>query len=192
MDMRTRSLPSLAARHPSTCRFLPDGGSDGAEKGPTSVFRRPRGPCSYSSSGGPPRGQLCTEVPPHHPRASQVLLPLVNAPMIEYTLAWLESVGVEEVFVFCCAHAQQVKSYLESSQWKKQSGAFCVTTIESHDAISAGDALRVIYSHGVIRGDFVLISGDTVSNMSLAKALQEHKERKKKDPLAIMTMVIKH
>ncbi|KAG0470226.1 hypothetical protein HPP92_016926 [Vanilla planifolia] len=79
----------------------------------------------------------------------KVLLPLVNAPMIEYTLAWLESVGVEEVFVFCCAHAQQVKSYLESSQWKKQSGGFCVTTIESHDAISAGDALRVIYSHGV-------------------------------------------
>ncbi|KAI0512302.1 hypothetical protein KFK09_012941 [Dendrobium nobile] len=122
----------------------------------------------------------------------KVLLPLVNAPMIEYTLAWLESVGVEEVFVFCCAHSQQVKSYLENSQWTKQPGAFSVTTIESHDAISAGDALRVIYTHGIIRGDFILISGDTVSNMSLAKALSEHKDRRKKDPLAIMTMVIKH
>ncbi|XP_020570964.1 probable translation initiation factor eIF-2B subunit epsilon [Phalaenopsis equestris] len=122
----------------------------------------------------------------------KVLLPLVNIPMIEYTLAWLESVGVEEVFVFCCAHSQQVKSYLENSQWTKQPGAFSVNTIESHDAISAGDALRVIYSHGVIRGDFVLVSGDTVSNMSLAKALSEHKDRRKKDPLAIMTMIIKH
>lgn len=28
--------------------------------------------------------------------------------------------------------------------------------------------------------------------MSLAQALHEHKERRKKDPLAIMTMVIKH
>lgn len=70
--------------------------------------------------------------------------------MIEYALAWLESVGVEEVFVFCCAHSQQVKSYLENSQWTKQPGAFSVTTIESHDAVSAGDALRVIYSHGVV------------------------------------------
>lgn len=43
-----------------------------------------------------------------------------------------------------------------------------------------------------IRGDFVLISGDTVSNMSLTQALQEHRERRKKDPLAVMTMVIKH
>ena len=42
-----------------------------------------------------------------------------------------------------------------------------------------------------IHGDFVLISGDTVSNMSLTQALQEHKERRKKDSNAVMTMVIK-
>lgn len=71
--------------------------------------------------------------------------------MIEYSLAWLESVGVEEVFVFCCAHSGQVKDFLDASQWTKQPATFSVTTIESHDAISAGDALRVIYSHGVVR-----------------------------------------
>lgn len=42
-----------------------------------------------------------------------------------------------------------------------------------------------------IRGDFILISGDTVSNMCLTQALKEHKERRKKDMLAVMTMVIK-
>ncbi|MBA0699177.1 hypothetical protein Goari_000834 [Gossypium aridum] len=42
-----------------------------------------------------------------------------------------------------------------------------------------------------IHGDFVLISGDTVSNMSLTQALQEHKDRRKKDANAIMTMVVK-
>ncbi|KAK6915488.1 W2 domain, partial [Dillenia turbinata] len=109
-----------------------------------------------------------------------VLLPLVNVPMIEYTLAWLESAGVEEVFVFCCAHAKQVIEYLEKSQWFSQPN-FSVTTIESHNSVSAGD----------IHGDFVLISGDTVSNMSLAQVLQEHKDRRKKDSDAVMTMVIK-
>ncbi|KAH7669778.1 translation initiation factor eIF-2B subunit epsilon protein [Dioscorea alata] len=124
----------------------------------------------------------------------KVLLPLVNVPMIEYTLAWLESVGVEEVFVFCCAHSNQVKDYLNKSQWTKppSSFSFSVSTIESHDAISAGDALRVIYNRSVIRGDFILVSGDTVSNMDLTQALEEHKDRRKKDPLAVMTMVIKH
>ncbi|XP_074589668.1 translation initiation factor eIF2B subunit epsilon-like [Curcuma longa] len=122
----------------------------------------------------------------------KVLLPLANVPMIEYTLAWLDSVGVEEVFVFCCSHSQQVKDYLKESEWMKPSSRFSITTIESHDAISAGDALRVIYEKSVIRGDFVLISGDTISNMNLTQALHEHKERRKKDPLAVMTMIIKH
>ncbi|XVF56961.1 hypothetical protein PTKIN_Ptkin06aG0163100 [Pterospermum kingtungense] len=120
----------------------------------------------------------------------KVLLPLVNIPMIDYTLAWLDSAGVEEVFVFCCAHSKQVIDYLESSQWSSQPN-FSVQTIESHNSISAGDALRLIYERHVIHGDFVLISGDTVSNMSLTQVLQEHKERRKKDANAIMTMVVK-
>ncbi|XP_040999622.1 translation initiation factor eIF-2B subunit epsilon isoform X2 [Juglans microcarpa x Juglans regia] len=120
----------------------------------------------------------------------KVLLPLVNVPMISYTLAWLESAGVEEVIVFCCAHSKQVIGYLESSEWLSQPN-FLVTTIESHNSVSAGDALRLIYERNVIHGDFILISGDTVSNMSLTQVLQEHRERKKKDPNAVMTMVIK-
>lgn len=120
----------------------------------------------------------------------KVLLPLVNVPMIDYTLAWLESAGVEEVFVFCCAHSKQVIEHLESSKWFGQPN-FLVTTIESNNSVGAGDALRLIYERNVIRGDFVLVSGDTVSNMSLMEALREHKERRRKDSNAIMTMVVK-
>ncbi|KAL8090381.1 uncharacterized protein LOC141697203 [Apium graveolens] len=120
----------------------------------------------------------------------KVLLPIVNVPMIDYTLAWLESAGVEEVFVFCCAHVKQVTEYLETTKWLSQPN-FKVSTIESHNCVSAGDALRLIYEKNVIRGDFILISGDTVSNMSLTEALQEHKERRRKDSNAVMTMVVK-
>nr|ADN33899.1 eIF4-gamma/eIF5/eIF2-epsilon domain-containing protein [Cucumis melo subsp. melo] len=120
----------------------------------------------------------------------KVLLPLVNVPMINYTLSWLESAGVEEVFVFCCANSKQVIDYLENSEWVSLPD-FAVRTIESHNSISAGDALRLIYERNVIHGDFVLITGDTISNMSLTQALQEHKERKKKDSNAVMTMVVK-
>jgi len=86
-----------------------------------------------------------------------VLLPLVHMPMIEYTLTWLESAGVDEAFVFCCAHSHQVKEYLDKSGWagKAGAGSMSVTAVESHDAISAGDALRVIYERGVVR--FILL-----------------------------------
>ncbi|KAB1212650.1 putative translation initiation factor eIF-2B subunit epsilon [Morella rubra] len=120
----------------------------------------------------------------------KVLLPLVNVPMLNYTLAWLESAGVEEVIVFCCAHSKQVIDFLESSEWFSQPN-FSVTMIESHHSVSAGDALRLIYERNVIHGDFILISGDTVSNMPLTQVLQEHRERRKKDANAVMTMVIK-
>ncbi|KAL7142068.1 hypothetical protein ABFS83_08G097800 [Erythranthe nasuta] len=120
----------------------------------------------------------------------KVLLPIVNAPMIDYTLAWLESAGVEEVFVFCCAHSKQVINYLQNSDWFDQPN-FSVTTIESYNSTSAGDALRLIYEKNVINGDFILVTGDTVSNMSLTQALKEHKERRRKDSNAVMTMVIK-
>ena len=41
-----------------------------------------------------------------------------------------------------------------------------------------------------IRSDFVLVSGDTVSNMSLEVVLAEHRERRKKDKHAVLTMVL--
>lgn len=37
----------------------------------------------------------------------------------------------------------------------------------------------------------MLVSGDTVSNMSLKEVVKEHQERRKKDKLAVMTMVVK-
>lgn len=120
----------------------------------------------------------------------KVLLPLINIPMIDYTLEWLASAGVEEVFVFCCAHAKQIINYLSNSAWLSQPN-FKVSPIESHDCVSVGEALRLIDERNVVRGDFVLVSGDTVSNMSLKEVLQEHKERRKSDKFAVMTMVVK-
>lgn len=42
-----------------------------------------------------------------------------------------------------------------------------------------------------IAGDFILVTGDTVSNMPLNEVINEHKERRKKDSDAVMTIVIK-
>lgn len=49
----------------------------------------------------------------HH----QVLCPLVNVPMIDYTMEFLARNDVREVFVFCVSHAKQLEEYLQSSTW---------------------------------------------------------------------------
>lgn len=120
----------------------------------------------------------------------KVLLPLVNVPMIAYTLSWLQSNGVTEVFVFCCNHSKQILDYLETSQWLAKPN-FVVSTIVSRTCLSSGDALRFIYEKNVIHTDFVLVNGDTITNMSLVKPLEEHRERQRENSNAIMTMVIK-
>ncbi len=141
----------------------------------------------------------------------KVLLPLVNVPMIEYTLEWLAMNKVEEVglhesrashvarrqlpmqaYVFCCAHADQIKKYLSESKWGdggKGVRQMRVSTIVSTICSSAGEALRIIDQRDIIKSDFVLVSGDTVSNMNLAPVLEAHKARRAADKNAIMTMV---
>jgi translation initiation factor eIF-2B subunit epsilon len=39
--------------------------------------------------------------------------------MIDYTLEFLVSGGVQEIFVFCVAHAKQIQEYLDNSKWTK-------------------------------------------------------------------------
>ncbi|RUP09755.1 hypothetical protein BC936DRAFT_140066, partial [Jimgerdemannia flammicorona] len=47
------------------------------------------------------------------PRYTQCLLPLCNAPLLNYTLEFLAVSGIQEVFIFCTAHADQIRQYLE-------------------------------------------------------------------------------
>ena len=92
--------------------------------------------------------------------------------------------------MFCCAHAAQIEAYLRKARWLSQP-AFRVHTIVSTDCLSVGDALRLVDQRNVVRSDFVLVSGDTVSNMSLSAVLAEHRARRACDKLCILTMVTK-
>ena len=54
---------------------------------------------------------------------------------------------------------------------------------------SAGDALRALDQKALMEDDFVLVSGDVISNLDIAGVVREHQARKAKDSNAIMTMV---
>ncbi|XP_078355755.1 uncharacterized protein LOC144640522, partial [Oculina patagonica] len=105
------------------------------------------------------------------PRA---LLPLVNVPLLDYTIEFLVEAGVQEIFVFCCAHADQIKKHLSQSKWTSSRSPCDVKTIVIEDCLSLGDALREIDRQSFLKNDFVLVSGDVVSNMKLEQVLQEH------------------
>jgi translation initiation factor eIF-2B subunit epsilon len=79
-----------------------------------------------------------------------------------------------------------------ASKWSHpSSGLKIVPIVTANETFSPGDAMRDIYTHGVISGDFVLVTGDLVSNVRIDEIIRVHKERRKADPNAIMTMVVK-
>ena len=116
---------------------------------------------------------------------------MVNVPIIEYTFEFLAISGVQEVILFCRSHSDQIKQYISKSRWSKATSSMHIQVITSPECTSIGDALRDIDTKAIIQGDFILVSGDVISNMNLSRALATHRERRKVDKNMIMTMVLK-
>ncbi|KAI0430867.1 eIF4-gamma/eIF5/eIF2-epsilon [Xylaria sp. FL1042] len=122
------------------------------------------------------------------------LLPLANTPLIEYTLEFLAMNDVNEVFIYCGAHSEQIEIYIQNSRWSP--GAYScpfsvLEFIRVADARSVGDFLRDLDGRGIIGGDFLLVNGDLVSNLSLESALAAHKARREANRDSCMTMVLR-
>lgn len=66
-----------------------------------------------------------------------------------------------------------------------------IHTILAPHAYGVGDVMRELDSKSLIQTDFILVSGNVVSNMKLDKVLEEHRNRRAANKDAIMTMVMK-
>jgi len=101
--------------------------------------------------------------------------------------------GIEELFVFVAGSgADAVEAYVRRSPWAKPSSVIEVHCVRDRTCASAGDALRELDKRNVIKSDpFVLVSGDVVTNVDVRGAMAAHRERKRKDNSAIMTVLFK-
>lgn len=118
------------------------------------------------------------------------LFPVANRPLLSYTLEFLVSNAVREIYIYCCHCADQVKSYLNESKWTSDASPCKVETITSQDFTSFGDVLRDVDERSLCENDFIAIYGDVVSNIHLKTALNEHMARREKDKtVPLMTCV---
>ncbi|TFK83474.1 nucleotide-diphospho-sugar transferase [Polyporus arcularius HHB13444] len=120
------------------------------------------------------------------------LLPICNATLLDWTFESLALAGVQEIFVICRSYADQVKAAIRDSKWSKpSSGIKIVPIVTAKETFSPGDAMRDIYTHQIITSDFVLVTGDLVSNVRIDEVVRAHKERRRTNKDAIMTIVVK-
>ncbi|KAJ7219182.1 nucleotide-diphospho-sugar transferase, partial [Mycena pura] len=125
----------------------------------------------------------------HTPRC---LLPICNAPLLDWTFESLALAGVQEIFVICRSHAEKIKQAIQESKWSRPgSGIKIEPVMTAKETFSAGDAMRDVYTRGLVTSDFVLVMGDLVSNIRIDDVVRVHKERRKTNKDAIMTMVVK-
>ncbi|KAK7924266.1 transport protein [Apiospora marii] len=135
-----------------------------------------------------------TRFRPYTLEKPRCLLPLANTPLLEYTLEFLAMNGVQEVFIYASSFQEQIESYIRQSRWTPiaRSCPFSIVDfIRVSDARSVGDFLRDLDKRGLIEGDFILVHGDLVSNISLDGALAAHRARKEANRDSIMTMVLR-
>lgn len=107
----------------------------------------------------------------HTPRC---LLPIANVPLLDYTLETLAVSGVQDVHIVCCAHADQIKSYIAKSRWSNNTPPI-VRVHVAPELLSVGDAIREMDGTSLLKSDFILVHGDLVSNINLQEALAVHK-----------------
>ena len=106
------------------------------------------------------------------------LLPLANTPLIEYTLEFLANAGVEEVFICCGNHTEQVEAYVAASKWTRATSPFSVEIVRSSAAHSIGDAMRDMDQKGILTGDFVCVYGDVVASVGIESAIRAQAEER--------------
>jgi translation initiation factor eIF-2B subunit epsilon len=137
------------------------------------------------------------------------LCPLNNVPLLHHTVDFLQSAGVEELFLLCSSGADALGQYLTShhkrhhhhspQQQQQQestnkiawSSKLTIHLLRFTDCTNTGDALRELDRRNVIKSDpFILMQGDVVTNVDLRDVMDQHATRKKRDNSAIMTVLL--
>jgi translation initiation factor eIF-2B subunit epsilon len=121
----------------------------------------------------------------------KVLCPLVNQPMIDYSIKYLAGQGAQEIYVVC--GTETVEEYVQTSaSLIKNNGNATIFVVRDPSVSNEGDALRELDKRNVIASDpFILLRADAIVNCDLSAAMDRHRARHKADSSAIYTMVFK-
>ncbi|KAH8420352.1 hypothetical protein KR009_009476 [Drosophila setifemur] len=124
---------------------------------------------------------------------STALLPLVNVRMLDYALIALNRSGVEEVFVYASLYLQDIRDHIKAGIATYASWSFKMTVhvIGGEGCRCFGDAMRDLDAKALIRGNFILLGADTVTNADLRPVLEQHKRQAKFDKGNAATLVFK-
>ncbi|XP_047023506.1 translation initiation factor eIF-2B subunit epsilon [Helicoverpa zea] len=121
------------------------------------------------------------------------LLTVAGVPLIDYVLESLSRGGVGEVILFCSQDGQKIKDHIRNCIENKAiwNVSMDVQVMMSDTCQTMGDVMREIDAAALVKGNFVLMGVNSVTNIHFASLLEQHKQLCKKDKGAAMTLVYK-
>ncbi|CAK71397.1 unnamed protein product (macronuclear) [Paramecium tetraurelia] len=114
------------------------------------------------------------------------LFPFVDDLIIEHQINWLSKNEIDQIIILY--RNEKIAEYFNN---RKRLGRKTqnIQLINILDSKSSGDALRELYSHGIIQQDFLLLFGDVITNISLKDAINKYHDQRKEDKMNILLMV---
>ena len=126
------------------------------------------------------------------------LFPLLNIPLIDYTIDILVRSDVNIIYIFCSNYSETIKEYVSRKQWQlKRTSRNTESLFVSFRFIvcktvdNVGDVLRRLYNETniVIEKDFIICQGNIIGRFDLEEALLIHRQKQKKNKNFLMTSI---
>ncbi|GAA6005765.1 hypothetical protein JCM11491_004000 [Sporobolomyces phaffii] len=164
--------------HPLQAIVLCDPWADQARWGP--LVRRPRTEDEEfedSSTVGGEQRPWC-------------LLPLLNIPLLGWTLESLAAAGVEQVFLFAQDGADDIRQYLSTVSFQGPESTLSIV-VRPTKALTPGDVLREVDSLSILSpSDYLVVQAGYVGNVDLKAKVEEFGERRKLDQSLTMSCMV--
>ncbi|GAA5909439.1 hypothetical protein JCM5296_000571 [Sporobolomyces johnsonii] len=118
------------------------------------------------------------------------LLPLLNVPLLAWTLESLAAAGVEQVFLFAKDGADDVRQWLSTTSFQGPESALSIV-VRPTKALTPGDVMREVDGLSILApADYLVVQAGYVGNVDLGQKVKDFTERRKADPSLSMSCVV--
>ncbi|GAA6000458.1 hypothetical protein JCM10207_008020 [Rhodosporidiobolus poonsookiae] len=119
------------------------------------------------------------------------LLPLLNVPLLAWTLESLASSGVEQAILFIKDGVDEVRNWLSTQTFHGPENHLQII-VRPTKGLTPGDVMRECDSLSILSpADYLVVQAGYVGNVNLREKVDEFTERRKKDPNLTMSCIVK-